>query len=119
MGKYDLSKTEKQIMDFLWERNITLRTGEILSEFNARGKNWKAQTLNTLLIRLSEIGLIERQRGKVTPTFSLQEYNRLVAQDILNRNYQGKLKNFVVALTGGTQISDELYAELKEIIDER
>ena len=117
MGKYDVSNTERQIMEYLWDRNTTVQTGELLSEFNSRGKNWKAQTLNTLLIRLAEMGLIQRQRGKVTPAYSRQEYNRRVATDILERSYQGKLKNFIAALTGGSHIDDALYAELKEMIE--
>ena len=119
MGKYDLSNTERQTMEFLWDRNTTVQTGELLAEFNSRGKNWKAQTLNTLLIRLAEIGIIQRQRGKITPSYSRQEYERRVATDILDRSYQGKLRNFVAALTGGAKIDDALYTELKEIIEQK
>ena len=36
MGKYDVSNTERQIMEYLWDRNTTVQTGELLSEFNSR-----------------------------------------------------------------------------------
>ena len=51
--KYELSRTEEQIMDFLWTNNRPVKTGEIMDYFTEnKGKEWKRQTLNTLLIRL-------------------------------------------------------------------
>ena len=53
--KYELSRTEEQIMDFLWTNNRPVKTGEIMDYFTEnKGKEWKRQTLNTLLIRLEE-----------------------------------------------------------------
>ena len=64
--KYELSRTEEQIMDFLWTNNRPVKTGEIMDYFTEnKGKEWKRQTLNTLLIRLEEKGVIVRRRGIV------------------------------------------------------
>ena len=61
--KYELSRTEEQIMDFLWTNNRPVKTGEIMDYFTEnKGKEWKRQTLNTLLIRLEEKGNREKKR---------------------------------------------------------
>ena len=118
IGKYDVSNTEKEILEYLWQKGTTVKTGELLEAFNANGKGWKPQTLNTLLLRLNEIGLVKRERGAVSAAYTQQEYERMVAKDILETAYSGKLSNFVAALTGGGSIEQEEYEELKQMLDE-
>lgn len=116
MGKYDLSATERLIMEYLWEYNGTVKIAHLLDAFAAKGKNWKPQTLNTLLFRLNEMGLVVRVRGTVRAAYTKAEYDALVAKDILDFSYGGRLRNFVEALSGGAGITDEVYKELKELI---
>ena len=119
VGRYDLSNTEREILEYLWESNNTVRSRELLEVFNAKGKNWKPQTLNTILFRLNEIGLVVRERGMVSAAYTEQEYDCMVAKDILETSYEGKLSNFVAALTGGATISNEVYEELRKLIDDK
>lgn len=118
VGKYDLSVTEREIMEVLWEHGDYMRTGELFKLFNERGKNWKRQTLNTLLIRLDEIGVVTRRRAEVTAAFSKAKYCQLQTQDILDKMYGGELSNFVAALTGRDKLNKTEAAKLEKLIAE-
>lgn len=119
IGRYDMSNTERQVLEYLWESNDTVKNRDLLEVFTSKGKKWKPQTLNTILFRLNEIGLVIRERGTVKAAYTKQEYDAMVANDILEMSYDGKLSNFVAALTGSATISDEVYEELRKLIDEK
>lgn len=118
VGKYDLSVTEREIMEVLWEHGDYMRTGELFKLFNERGKNWKRQTLNTLLIRLDEIGVVTRRRAEVTAAFSKTRYCQLQTQDILDKMYDSKLSNFVAAFVGQDKLEDADAAKLEALVAE-
>ena len=59
-SKYNLSATEMEIMEFLWDANKKSSASEILKFFNEnKEKNWKKQTLNTFLVKLIEKGALQ------------------------------------------------------------
>lgn len=117
MGKYSLSKTEQEIMNVLWENPEFYTTKELLDLFNLRGKDWKRQTLNTLLVRLENKNIIRRDGKKVIALCSEIEYKQMQCTDILNSKYQGSICNFVSELTGKKQISKEDETELNRFIE--
>lgn len=121
--KYDLSATEREIMEVLWlvggvELN-KVSTGRVMDIFTERGKNWKRQTLNTFFARLEEKGLIRRERGTVEACYSKSEYQSLCCREILNQSYDGKLSNFICAFCGTETINEEEAEQLLKIIGKR
>ena len=55
--KYDLTKSEEEIMELLWEMDQKMSSKEILDYFNENcDKDWKKQTLNTFLAKLLQAG---------------------------------------------------------------
>lgn len=119
MGKrYNLAATEREIMEVLWEKGTYVLTRDLLDIFNKRGKNWKRQTLNTLVARLDEKGLVHRRRAEVIAAYTAPEFLQLQTKDILDTMYQGKFSNFCVALTGRTALEDSEVTALSRLIDE-
>ena len=116
--RYSLSNTEKEIMRVLWDSEEKYTTKELLELFNDRGKEWKRQTLNTLLVRLEDKGLIMRDRRIVTVTCSEIEYRKGESNDILHNRYQGSISDFISALTGKKSISEVEEKKLNDLIDE-
>ena len=56
---FDISGSEKEVLEYLWENPQGMRSRDILSYFNEnKNKDWKKQTLNTFLLRLTEKGLV-------------------------------------------------------------
>ena len=93
----DLSKTEMEIMQILWSRGGRMPSVAIMDVFIDRGKNWRRQTLNTLLKRMEEKGVIVRTRGSVRALCSELEYRHWQSREIVKEFFAGKLDLFVAA----------------------
>lgn len=114
---YELSRTEQEIMELLWANNRPMKTCEIMDYFTDMGKGWKRQTLNTLLLRLEEKGVVKRRRGIVEAAYSRDEMTTIECKDIVNSRFGNKLSNFVTAFTGGECLNKEEADELIELIN--
>jgi len=116
---YRVTGAEREIIEVLWENSGTLATRELLERMTERGRNWKRQTLNTLLTRLEAKGVVSRRRAYVQAVLTKEELLQKQTQEILNEFYDGKLENFLTALTGATEMkqeqTDRLHALLKEM----
>ena len=55
---HKITGAEREVMEVLWQRTEPMQTRELLEEMKERGKKWKRQTLNTLLFRLEEKGIV-------------------------------------------------------------
>ena len=115
--KYNLSETEREIMEVLWEKEEYIKTHDLLELFNERGKNWKRQTLNTFLIRLEEMDLVSRDRSVVKASGTREEYYKLQSRELLDSLYGGDMSNFCMALTGRKQISEADKQELQAVLE--
>lgn len=115
---YKLADAEQEVMQALWERGEAVSTGDLLELMNARGKKWKRQTLNTLLARLEEKGVVSRRRAFVEARISEQDLLKLQTKEILDNFYGGELKNFCAALIGNASLNDDDVDSLNALIDE-
>lgn len=107
-GKHQLAKTEYEIMCLLWQHPGRIKTKEVLGKMNLSGKNWKRQTLNTLLYRLDQKQLVERTHAYVESIASKERLLQLQTQDMLDDLYGGEYLNFIAALTKNTSIENIL-----------
>ena len=111
---YKMSNTEKEIVDFLWAKNGPVKTNDIMIYFAS--KNWKRQTLNTLLIRLEEKGIIDRSiRGHITVKHTAEEMKQMECKDFIKKC--GGLYNFFVSYYAGQRIPKEEAEELVKLIE--
>lgn len=116
--KCDLPRTETEIMEVLWDNNREMAPKDILSIFNARGRDWKRQTLNTLLVRLVEKGLIDKKRGAVTVKYTRDEYKTLQSREFVDSKYEGNIGKFLLAYYGEEKLSPENSRKLMELVEE-
>ncbi len=120
MNRYLLPESEEAILNCLWEHGESMTAGELLSYFRD-SRNWKKQTLNTLLFRLKEKQMLNMmpkgRKNGYYPPMEKTAYEQKKAEAILERSYEGSLKNFLAAFTGGKKLSGEDAEELKELID--
>lgn len=118
-----ISGAELEIMQYLWSTEDGAAFAELLTYFNEnRGKEWCKQTLNTYLLRLSNRGLITREKiGTKTiysPAINELRYRQLCAEEILKESYDGVLSNFLAALTGHEKLTRSEAQELIDFISE-
>lgn len=104
---HKITNTEQSVMEVLWERSEAVATRELLELMKEKGRNWKRQTLNTLLFRLEEKGIVSRTRAYAKAAMSREELYQVQTREILDDFYGGKLSNFVAALVGSTNMTAE------------
>ena len=119
---FDVSETEREILEYLWENPQGVLSREMLEYFNeVKKKEWKKQTLNTFLLRLAEKGLIEGKAQGVKKiyqaVYDIKEFEAKKAESILENNYGGSVRNFVMALTGGEKIDKAMADDLRKMLE--
>lgn len=117
-GIFDISEAEREVMEKLWNQKEPIRQPQLLALFEADGKKWKRQTLNTFLSRLETKGLIRRENRMVEVLYSREEYNGMQMKESIDHMYGGKLSNFVAAFVRENAISESEAEALKKILED-
>lgn len=122
-GKYNLTKSEQEIMELLWETDRSMSAKEILDHFNEHNaKDWKKQTLNTFLSKLVKNEFIERiseeRRYLYSPVISRTEYRQKWTEQLIREIYNGSFLDFVCTLSGGEMISREEAEEIRKLLED-
>lgn len=121
--KYEISESEKVIMNYLWDSSTPKNFAEIMEYLEKKEeKGWKKQTVNTFIKRLINKGLLDISfQGKskfYKPSIEKSEYMQGEAQSYLNHSYNGSLGNFISALSGGKKIDSEFAEQLRKLLED-
>jgi len=119
----ELTKSEMQIMDVLWEADQPLSRADLL----ARGeeKSWKDSSVHILLNGLlqkeaiREAGFVKRSKtyGRTfSPTMTREEY---FAATIFSHRYQPDIVKLMDALLKREDITPEQLAEIQKLLDKK
>lgn len=111
---YNISEAEMEVMEKLWEQEGGIRQSELLALFEADGKEWKRQTLNTFLARLEDKGLVKRENRIVNAVYSREEYNGMQMKTVIDHVYGGRLSKFVASFVKDHSITE---SDAKELMD--
>ena len=109
-----LSETEREVVEYIWDHSGEVRTSDIYSYFRKSRVQWARQTLNTLLLRVAEKGIIERpQRGMVKAKYSRAEYDSLCCREFVETSFNGNIANAIRCYYNGPIPENEA----QELID--
>ncbi|MFE4709556.1 BlaI/MecI/CopY family transcriptional regulator [Paenibacillus sp. NPDC056722] len=116
-----LPDTEFEIMKVVWDNEPPITTNMIMDQLG-REKEWKAQTIITLLLRLVERGFLRTEKnGKERTYFPLivkEEYLEFETADFMKKYHGNSFTSLVAALYDGRKLKnadlDELLTWLKE-----
>lgn len=121
---YDLKPREYEIMKYIWsyaQEGVTF--GDIHDYVNSLGKKESRQRVNCFiqaLINKEVLIASGEDRHKIySPAISKQDYDQILANKLLKQLFDGSLKTFVSALSGGEGLSDADAKELRKILRER
>ncbi len=125
-SKYNLSATEMEIMEFLWDANKKSSASEILKFFNEnKDKNWKKQTLNTFLVKLIEKGALQYDVSKNKKYYfpsnqseTKTQHIKYWTQNFIEKTFDNSLYQFLCSFTGGARLDEKAYNELKQYLEE-
>lgn len=117
MGLADkISNAELEVMKILWREKDRVSFSDIRIELQDT-MNWEKSTINTLIRRLVDKGVITAHKADVlyyTPNVSYSEYSQLEGQSFIDKLYDGSAKRFVAALCQSGKLSEADIDELKE-----
>lgn len=119
----ELTRSEMQIMDVLWEAGAPLSRADLLEQ--SEGKTWKDSSVHILLNGMLQKGIIREagfiKRGKTygrlfLPTMSREEY---YAATVFSHRNKPKIVELVQALLNREDITPEEMARIKAIVAEK
>ena len=114
MGWYGLSDSEHEIMKYIWKHEeVTLR--EVVAWLENRG-----YTLLNRLIDKEAITAIKKGNYRLYyPAITEDELIGQWTENLVENEYQGSLKNFLLAFTRRKSLTRTEADELRKILDEK
>ena len=112
-----ISDAELEVMKVLWEARRELPVTVIREKLQER-KGWEPTTIKTLVSRLAGKGVISQEKCRVfyyRPLVTEQEYNEWVTNNLVDKVYQGNVKNLIAALVNSDGLTPEDLKELREM----
>lgn len=119
----ELTKSEMEIMDVLWESNSPLSRSDLLEKSEA--KTWKDSSVHILLNGLlgkgaiCEAGVVKRSKtyGRTfAPTMTREEY---FATTIFSHRHKPEIVGLFAALLSREDITAEELAEITKLVENR
>lgn len=110
-----ISNAELEVMRILWREGKPVPFSDIRIELQ-NTTDWEKSTINTLIRRLADKGVITSQKQNViyyTPNISEAEYIQAEEKNMLDKLYGGSAKKFVAALCNRGQLNEDDIDELK------
>ena len=119
----ELTRSEMEIMDVMWENNVPMSRADLLS--HSEKKTWKDSSVHMLLDGLlqkgaiQEAGLVKRSKtyGRVfLPTLTREEY---FASTIFSHRHKPDIVGLFEALLRRDDITPEALSCIKKIIENK
>lgn len=117
-----LPDAEFEIMKVVWSNEPPI-TSSIIMEQLGKEKEWKAQTILTLMVRLVERGFLRTEKnGKERtyfPLISKENYLKFETGDFMERFHGNSFASLVTTLYEGKKIKDSDLDELTKWLRSR
>ena len=119
----ELTKSEMEIMDVLWEKKVTMSRSDLLA--SSEEKSWKDSSVHILLNGLlqkeaiREAGLVKRSKtyGRLfVPTMTREEY---FANTIFSHRYKPQIQGLFAALLNRPEITTQDLEAVSRMIQEK
>jgi predicted transcriptional regulator len=116
-----LPDTQYEIMKVIWSQPTPISSAQV-GAFLKPHKNWKPQTVLTLLKRLTDRGFLSSERrGKdrvYTPLVTQEEYLRQATGTLVNKLHENSISGLMSALFADKNPTDQDLEELRNWMDE-
>jgi len=110
-----IADSEFEVMRILWREGRPMPFAEIRTELQAK-TNWKKSTIQTLVLRLRDKGIINTHTTYVTmysANISQDEYVKAEGQTFIDKLFDGSAKNLVATLCKNGQLDEKDIDDLK------
>jgi len=117
-----LPDAEFEIMKVIWRNPSPITTMQIVEKLESE-KNWKPQTVLTMLVRLVEKNfLISGKNGRernYTPVVSETDYMQVETGDFMSRYSGNSVGSLIKTMYDGKDITESDLADLKSWLKEQ
>lgn len=117
-----LPDAEFEIMKVVWANEPPITTSIIMEQLG-KEKEWKAQTILTLMVRLVERGFLRTEKnGKERtyfPLISKEDYLKFETGDFMERFHGNSFASLITTLYEGKKIKDSDLDELTKWLKDR
>ncbi|WP_340679813.1 BlaI/MecI/CopY family transcriptional regulator [Paraglaciecola sp.] len=117
----DISKTEFEVMDALWQ-SYPASASDIIQRLNQQHKDWHEKTVKTLLSRLvakKAIDFEKQQRSYLYfPLVEKASYLANESSSIVSRLFSGRVAPLVAGFANRENLSQQDVNELKALIEQ-
>ena len=119
----ELTKSEMEIMDVLWEKRVPMSRSDLLA--SSQEKSWKDSSVHILLNGLlqketiREAGLVKRSKtyGRLfVPTMTREEY---FANTIFSHRYKPQIQGLFAALLARPEVTPQDLEMISQLIQEK
>ncbi len=114
MEKVKIFDAELRMMEVLWDQE-PIGTGE-LSKICKDVLEWNKSTTYTVIRRLVDRGVLNKQRTILTSKLSKNDIQKIQSEEHIEKMYDGSLKNFFETYLKNADLKIEEIQTLKEII---
>jgi BlaI family penicillinase repressor len=116
-----ISDAELEVLKILWDKKEPISERQIIDALT-KENNWHRATIQTLVRRLCEKGVVEKVKKEIfyfTALISEEEYAKDRTTDLLNKVYGGSAKNLISAMLDSSILSENDIDELNKFWKER
>ena len=117
-----LPEAELLVMQIIWEQNVPLSSKQML-ELSKSQKDWKLQTVSTLLNRLTEKGFLSSEKkGKERTYLSLVDREEYLSQEtdrFVKNFHKNSISGLMASLVSSNKVTDEDLQELAAWLKEQ
>lgn len=117
-----LPDAEFEIMKVVWDNEPPITTNMIMEQLGNK-KEWKAQTVLTLMVRLVERGFLRTEKkGKERtyyPLIKKEDYLKFETSNFIERFHGNSFSSLITALYDGKKIKDDDLDELEKWLKDR
>ena len=119
MSKTSLSKTELEIMQYIWSVNSEVTATDIREHFS--NKNWSKQSIGTFLKRLVNANYLKIRKESSTKYYysavlTEQEYSMLPAKEVFKNVFNKSISKFACALFSSEDATEEDLRKLENLL---
>ena len=117
MERIRIFDAELKMMEILW-KNEPMSTGE-LSKMCAEQLNWNKSTTYTVIRRLVDRGVLDKNRTILTSRLSKKMVQFTESEEHIEKMYGGSLKKFFETYLKHADLRDEEIELLRDILEEK
>lgn len=113
---FKISNSEMEVMKLLWESDSSMTSKELRTILKSK-IGWEKSTVLTLIKRLVEKGIISYNKKDVFyyyPNITKEQYKQLNTQTLIDKLFEGNIKNLIMSLCDETKLSENDLQELRD-----